>query len=74
MNEPTRPTIDTLLHGLHVETDQGDIAFCGVNLIEVPDGKGGLTRIVVDTGHFGRGVALRRELAPVAESVLGRIR
>lgn len=63
MNEPTRPTIDTLLHGLHVETDQGDIAFCGVNLIEVPDESGGLTRIVVDTGHFGRGVALRRELA-----------
>jgi len=55
--------VDTLLQGYQVESKEGDIAFCGVNLIEAPDGSGGTTRIVVDTGHFGRGVVLRRALA-----------
>lgn len=61
MNE--RPTVDTLLQGYQVESTVGDIAFCGVNLIQAPDGNGGVRRIVVDTGHFGRGVVLRRALA-----------
>jgi glyoxylase-like metal-dependent hydrolase (beta-lactamase superfamily II) len=55
--------IDTLLQGYQLESKEGDIAFCGVNLIEAPDGHGGVTRIVVDTGHFGRGVVLRAALA-----------
>jgi len=55
--------VDTLLHGYQVESKEGDIAFCGVNLIESPDGAGGVRRIVVDTGHFGRGVVLRKALA-----------
>lgn len=61
MTEKAR--IDTVLQGYQVESKEGDIAFCGVNLIEAPDGRGGITRIVVDTGHFGRGVVLRAELA-----------
>lgn len=56
------PRVDTLLRGFQVESDQGDIAFCGVNLIEAPDGSGGTRRIVVDTGHVGRGELLRRSL------------
>ncbi len=56
-------TVQTLLEGYQVESTVGDIAFCGVNLIEAPDGDGGIRRIVVDTGHFGRGVVLRRALA-----------
>lgn len=55
--------VDTLLHGYQVESTVGDIAFCGVNLVEAPDGKGGVRRVVVDTGHFGRGVVLRQALA-----------
>ena len=56
-------TVHTLLQGYQLESKQGDIAFCGVNLIESPDGRGGVRRIVVDTGHFGRGVVLRQALA-----------
>lgn len=59
----SKAVVDTLLQGYQVESKEGDIAFCGVNLIEAPDGSGGTTRIVVDTGHFGRGVVLRRALA-----------
>ncbi len=58
-----KPKVDTLLQGYQVESGEGDIAFCGVNLIEAPDGIGGIRRIVVDTGHFGRGVVLRAALA-----------
>lgn len=57
------PTIDTLLQGFSVDSDQGDIAFCGVNLVEARRADGSLVRIVVDTGHFGRGRRLRAELA-----------
>ena len=56
-------TVDTLLQGYQVESAQGDIAFCGVTLVQAPDATGALRRIVVDTGHFGRGVVLRRALA-----------
>lgn len=55
--------VHTLLQGYQVESTEGDIAFCGVNLIESPDGRGGVRRVVVDTGHFGRGVVLRQALA-----------
>ncbi|WP_167582485.1 MBL fold metallo-hydrolase [Kineococcus rubinsiae] len=58
-----KATVHTLLQGYQVESTVGDIAFCSVNLIEAPDGAGGVTRIVVDTGHFGRGVVLRQALA-----------
>jgi N-acyl homoserine lactone hydrolase len=54
--------IDTLLQGYRLGTDQGDVAFCAVNLIEGPDESGALRRIVVDTGHTGRRRALQREL------------
>ena len=57
------PTIDTLLQGFSVDSDEGDIAFCGVNLVEARRDDGSLVRIVVDTGHFGRGRKLRAELA-----------
>ena len=55
--------VHTLLEGYQVESSVGDIAFCGVTLVESPDGRGGVRRIVVDTGHFGRGVVLREALA-----------
>lgn len=55
--------MDTLLHGYRLGSDQGDIAFCGVNLIEGLDEGGKTVRIVVDTGHTGRRRALERELA-----------
>ncbi len=41
MTEKAR--IDTVLQGYQVESKEGDIAFCGVNLIEAPDGRGGIT-------------------------------
>jgi N-acyl homoserine lactone hydrolase len=58
----TAPKLDTLLQGYRIGSDQGDIAFCGINMIEGPDESGSLTRIVVDTGHAGRRPALEREL------------
>jgi N-acyl homoserine lactone hydrolase len=57
------PTLDTLLQGYRIGTDHGEIAFCGVNLIEGLDENGSLKRIVVDTGHTGRRTSLERELA-----------
>jgi glyoxylase-like metal-dependent hydrolase (beta-lactamase superfamily II) len=54
--------LTTLLQGYRLGTDQGDIAFCGVNLIEGPDESGALRRIVVDTGHTGRRTALEAVL------------
>jgi N-acyl homoserine lactone hydrolase len=57
------PSLDTLLQGYRIGTDRGDIAFCGVNLIEGLDENGALTRIVVDTGHAGLRPALDKELA-----------
>lgn len=52
------PTVETLLDGYSIGSDQGSIAFCSVNLIEGPDERGMLRRIVVDTGHTGRRPAL----------------
>jgi N-acyl homoserine lactone hydrolase len=52
---PDHPvTVDTLLQGFRLGTDQGSVAFCGVNLVEGPDEAGVVRRIVVDTGHTGR--------------------
>jgi glyoxylase-like metal-dependent hydrolase (beta-lactamase superfamily II) len=52
--ELARPTVQTLLEGYRIGTDQGSIAFCAVNLVEGPDEHGVVKRIVVDTGHTGR--------------------
>jgi glyoxylase-like metal-dependent hydrolase (beta-lactamase superfamily II) len=49
-----KPTIDTLLEGHRIGTDQGSIAFCAVNLVEGVDENGATKRILVDTGHVGR--------------------
>lgn len=56
-------TVDTLLQGSLLDSDQGGIAFCGVNLIEGRDSSGRLRRIVVDTGSSGRLTALTQALA-----------
>jgi N-acyl homoserine lactone hydrolase len=58
----TTATLDTLLQGYRIGTDHGDIAFCGVNLVEGLDETGTLKRIIVDTGHTGRRPALEDEL------------
>lgn len=55
--------VETLLQGHRLGTDQGDVAFCGVNLVEGRDESGALRRLVVDTGHAGRRPALGRALA-----------
>ena len=61
--------LTTLLQGYRLGTDQGELAFCGVNLLEGPDASGTLKRIVVDVGHTGRRRVLeaalrRRGLSP----------
>jgi glyoxylase-like metal-dependent hydrolase (beta-lactamase superfamily II) len=55
--------LDTLLQGYRLDTNQGAVAFCAVNMLEGVDGHGTLRRIVIDTGHTGRRPALRSELA-----------
>lgn len=59
----SRPRVTTLLPGYMLGTDQGDVAFCAVNLIEAPGPDGRPRRIVVDTGHVGRHGPLRDALA-----------
>lgn len=61
MSAPT-PRVDTLLEGFGIQSDQGELAFCGVNLVEAVDEAGALRRIVVDTGHVGRHALLREAL------------
>jgi N-acyl homoserine lactone hydrolase len=56
-------TVDTLLQGNFLDSNQGGIAFCSVNLIEAVDDTGGLRRIIVDTGSSGRERALQDALA-----------
>jgi N-acyl homoserine lactone hydrolase len=58
-----KPVVDSLLQGYRLGTDRGDVAFCGVNMIEGLDEQGRLRRIVVDTGHTGRRPALEDELS-----------
>jgi glyoxylase-like metal-dependent hydrolase (beta-lactamase superfamily II) len=55
--------LDTLLQGYRLDTDQGAVAFCAVNMLEAVDASGTLRRIIVDTGHTGRRGALKSELA-----------
>ncbi|MGP8207669.1 MAG: MBL fold metallo-hydrolase [Acidimicrobiales bacterium] len=55
--------LDTLLQGYRLDTNQGGVAFCAVNMLEAVDGHGTLRRVVIDTGHTGRRTALRSELA-----------
>jgi glyoxylase-like metal-dependent hydrolase (beta-lactamase superfamily II) len=50
------PKIDTILHGFSMGTSQGNLAFCGVTLIE------GTKRILVDVAHNGRRQNLLDEL------------
>lgn len=55
--------VDTLLEGHRLDTDQGSVAFCSVNLLQVEDDGGVVRRALIDTGHTGRRVALQRALA-----------
>ena len=48
---PNLVTVDTVLPGYRLGTDQGRVAFCGVNLIQGADEAGVHRRILVDTGH-----------------------
>jgi glyoxylase-like metal-dependent hydrolase (beta-lactamase superfamily II) len=50
--------VETILDGYRLGTDQGDIAFCAVTLVQGIDEQGSLKRILVDTGHTGRRPAL----------------
>jgi N-acyl homoserine lactone hydrolase len=57
------PTLTVLLPGFAWTTDSGHPAFCGVFLIEGPDERGRLTRILVDPAHVGRRPVLWQALA-----------
>ena len=59
---PNPVTVDTVLPGYRLGTDQGRVAFCGVNLIQGADEAGVHRRILVDTGHAGRREPLEAEL------------
>ncbi|WP_328875364.1 MBL fold metallo-hydrolase [Streptomyces sp. NBC_00287] len=48
------PTIDILLPGFALDTDQGYPAFCGVFLVRGPDAAGRPRNILVDAAHVGR--------------------
>jgi N-acyl homoserine lactone hydrolase len=56
------PTIHTLLQGNLLDTSQGAVAFCAVNLIEGQDAAGRPRRVLVDTGSAGRVGALTHAL------------
>jgi N-acyl homoserine lactone hydrolase len=58
----TTPSVETILEGYRLGTDQGDIAFCSVNLVQGIDDQGSLKRILIDTGHVGRRRALDQSL------------
>ena len=48
------PTIDILLPGFAIDTDQGYPAFCGVFLVRGSDAAGQVRNILVDAAHVGR--------------------
>jgi N-acyl homoserine lactone hydrolase len=50
----TSPSVETVLDGYRLGTDQGSVAFCSINLVQGIDEQGTLRRILVDTGHVGR--------------------
>ena len=54
----TSPSVETILDGYRLGSDQGSIAFCAVTLVQGIDDQGTLRRILVDTGHTGRRPAL----------------
>ena len=54
----TSPSVETVLDGHRIGSDQGSIAFCSVTLVEGLDEQRTLKRILVDTGHTGRGAVL----------------
>jgi N-acyl homoserine lactone hydrolase len=56
------PLIRTLLQGNLLNTSQGAVAFCSVNLIEGQDTAGRPRRLLVDTGSAGRVDALAHAL------------
>ncbi|MGW7264947.1 MBL fold metallo-hydrolase [Streptomyces sp. NPDC054842] len=57
------PTIDILLPGFAIDTDQGYPAFCGVFLVRGPDEAGRERNILVDAAHVGRRPFLWNALA-----------
>ncbi|WP_328883283.1 MBL fold metallo-hydrolase [Streptomyces sp. NBC_00299] len=57
------PTIDILLPGFAIDTDQGYPAFCGVFLVRGPDSAGRHRNILVDAAHVGRRPFLWNALA-----------
>jgi glyoxylase-like metal-dependent hydrolase (beta-lactamase superfamily II) len=57
------PTVEVLLQGFGVTTNQGHPAFCAVFLIEGPDASGRHTRVLVDPAHVGRRPVLWEALA-----------
>ena len=50
-------TVETLLQGFGVRTDEGSIAFCGVTLL-----RDGNRNFLVDVGHVGRRTLLLQRL------------
>jgi N-acyl homoserine lactone hydrolase len=58
----TKPVVSTVLDGYRLNSGQGSVAFCAVTLVEGPDDRGDLKRILIDTGHGGRRVALEQAL------------
>ena len=64
------PKITQLLDGIPAVSDQGQVGFCAVALIEGEDRDGVLRRIVVDTAHCGRRVLLVDSLAKLGLSTL----
>ncbi|MGH3495330.1 MAG: MBL fold metallo-hydrolase, partial [Sciscionella sp.] len=64
MND-AQPSIEVLLPGYTMDTDQGTGGFCAVILIEGVDGSGAHRRLLVDPAHVGR-------RAPLAQALAGR--
>src|SRR6201994_2301616 len=50
----TSPSVETILDGYRLGSDQGSVAFCAVTLVQGIDDQGSLKRILVDTRHTGR--------------------
>ena len=63
MTDATQPTVETLLHGYTLDTDQGSGGFCAVTLIQGVDSDGVRRRLLVDAAHVGRRVPLTQALA-----------
>ncbi|HIW92592.1 MAG TPA: MBL fold metallo-hydrolase [Candidatus Corynebacterium avicola] len=52
-----------ILDGVPVASDQGNIAFCSVTMLEGPDREGNTRRILIDSAHVGRRPQLVDSLA-----------